>query len=59
MLGNPTPSNMFLAKDFFFHVIMMKHSSKMLHWCPFSTTIGDALTILMTFTFENKNTKSK
>jgi hypothetical protein len=59
MLGKPTSSNIFLAKQYFFHAIMRKHSSKMLHWCPFSTTIGDALTILTTFTFENKNTKSK
>jgi len=59
MLGKPMPSNMFLVKDFFFHATMMKHSSKKLHWCPFSTTIGDALTILTTFTFENKHTKSK
>lgn len=54
MLGKPRPSNIFLANKYIFHAIMMKHSSKMLHWCPFSTTIGDALTILMTFTFENK-----
>jgi hypothetical protein len=41
MLGKPMSFNMYLAKELFFHAIMMKNSSKMLHWSLFSTTIGD------------------